>query len=94
MLRNALDLQSGGIAVSAEIAFYSPENVIAVAHDVRCVADEFTLLQSQYLAEQLEPKVEQMRLETEMLAKTRRVYTLAKRVAKPFVPETVAIKAA
>jgi hypothetical protein len=46
-------------------------------------------LQSQRLAEQLEPQVELL-----LLDKMRRVYTLAKRIAKFSVPETVAIKAA
>ncbi len=69
-------------------------NVISVSHDVRRLSDEFLSQQSRRIRSERGAEVELVRLEMELLDKLRRIYTLAKRVAKTFVPEEVAASAA
>lgn len=69
-------------------------NVISVSHDVRRMSDEFLSLQSRRITSERGTEVELVRLEMELLDKLRRIYTLAKRVAKTFVPDEVAASAA
>jgi phosphate:Na+ symporter len=68
------------------------ENVITLGHEVRRLADEFIARQSERIAGREGPQADLIRLEMELLDKMRRIYTLAKRVAKEFVPEVVAGK--
>lgn len=69
-------------------------NVISVSQDVRRLSDEFLSLQSRRITSERGAEVELVRLEMELLDKLRRIYTLAKRVAKTFVPEEVAASTA
>ena len=68
------------------------ENVITLRHEVRRLADEFIARQSERIAGREGPQADLIRLEMELLDKMRRIYTLAKRVAKEFVPKEVAAK--
>jgi hypothetical protein len=56
-------------------------------------ADEFLARQSGRIGVQEARHLDLVRLELDLLDKLRRIYTLAKRVAKDFVPEEVASKA-
>jgi DNA transposition AAA+ family ATPase len=64
------------------------EDVIAMKDDIRRLADEFLARQSGRIGVQ-----EARHLDLDKLDKLRRIYTLAKRVAKDFVPGEVASKA-
>jgi phosphate:Na+ symporter len=69
------------------------ENVIAAKDDVRRLADHALAFQSERIGVTDARNLELIRLEFEILDNLRRIYTLAKRIAKDFVPETVAEKA-
>jgi phosphate:Na+ symporter len=68
----------------------SAEKVIELRHEIRRLSDEFITRQSERIAGRAGAQVELIRLEMELLDNMRRIYTLAKRVAKEFVPEQVA----
>ena len=68
-------------------------DVIAVKDDIRRLADEALARQSQRIGAAETRNIELIRLEFEVLDNLRRIYTLAKRIAKDFVPEEVAEKA-
>ncbi len=68
----------------------SAEKVIGLRHEIRRLSDEFITRQSERIAGRAGAQVELIRLEMELLDNMRRIYTLAKRVAKEFVPEQVA----
>jgi phosphate:Na+ symporter len=67
--------------------------VIALKDDIRRLADEALQLQSERIGVQETRHLDLVRMELELLDNLRRIYTLAKRVAKDFVPEEVASKA-
>jgi phosphate:Na+ symporter len=67
--------------------------VIALKDDIRRLADEALARQSQRIGVAETRNIELIRLEFEILDNLRRIYTLAKRIAKDFVPEEVAEKA-
>ena len=69
------------------------EAVIALKDDIRLLAAEALQLQSERIGVQETRHLELVRMELELLDNLRRIYTLAKRVAKEFVPEEVASKA-
>ena len=69
------------------------EEVITVKEEVRRIAEDFLILQSERIGVQGSGHLELVRLEMELLDKLRSIYTLAKRIAKDFVPEEVASKA-
>ena len=69
------------------------ENVITAKDDVRRLSDEFLSHQSERIGIQTETHLNLVRLELELLDKLRRIYTLAKRIAKDQVPEEVARRA-
>ena len=64
--------------------------VIALKDDISRLADEARRRQSERIALQEPRHLELVQLEMELLESLRRIYTLAKRVAKDFVPEQVA----
>ena len=69
------------------------EEVITIKDEVRRIADEFLMRQSERIGVQDSGHLNLVRLEMELLDKLRGIYTLAKRVAKDFVPSEVANKA-
>jgi phosphate:Na+ symporter len=69
------------------------ENVILAKDDIRQIADEFLQRQAERIGIQEPGRLNLVRLEMELLDKLRSIYTLAKRVAKDFVPSEVASKA-
>ncbi len=69
------------------------EEVIAVKDEVRRIAEQFLVHQTERIGEREGGHLDLVRLELELLDKLRRIYTLAKRVAKDFVPKEVATKA-
>jgi phosphate:Na+ symporter len=69
------------------------EEVIILKDEVRRIADEFLLRQSERIGIQDSGHLGLVRLELELLDKLRGIYTLAKRIAKDFVPDEVASKA-
>jgi phosphate:Na+ symporter len=69
------------------------EAVIAIKDDVRLLADKALQLQSERIGVREERHLDLVRMELELLDNLRRIYTLAKRVARDFVPEEVASKA-
>ena len=69
------------------------EEVINVKDEIRRIADEFLLRQSERIGIQDSGHLNLVRLEMEFLDKLRGIYTLAKRIAKDFVPNEVASKA-
>ncbi len=69
------------------------EDVIIVKEEIRRIAEEFLKRQSERIGIQEEGHLTLVRLEIELLDKLRSIYTLAKRIAKDFVPEEVASKA-
>jgi phosphate:Na+ symporter len=69
------------------------QEVLIVKADIQRIVDEFLSRQSERLGMQAESRLELVRLEMELLDKFRQIYTLAKRVAKDFVPDEVAEKA-
>jgi len=69
------------------------EEVITVKDEIRRLADEFLMRQSERIGVQESGHLDLVRLEMELLDKLRSVYTLAKRIAKDFVPDEVASKA-
>jgi phosphate:Na+ symporter len=69
------------------------EEVITVKDEVRRIADEFLRRQSERIGIQDSGHLNLVRLEMELLDKLRGIYTLAKRIAKDFVPDEVASKA-
>ncbi len=58
----------------------------------RRIADEFLVLQAERIAVSGKGHLDLVRLEMELLDKLRSIYTLAKRIAKDFVPDEVASK--
>ena len=68
-------------------------DVIAVKDDIRRLADQALARQSQRIGVAETRNIELIRVEFEVLDNLRRIYTLAKRIAKDFVPEEVAEKA-
>jgi phosphate:Na+ symporter len=64
--------------------------VIALKEDIRRMAEEALQRQTQRIAVKEAGHIELMQLEMELLDNLRRIYTLAKRIAKDFVPEEVA----
>ena len=69
------------------------ENVILVKGDIRQIADEFLQRQAERIGIQEPGRLNLVRLEMELLDNLRSIYTLAKRIAKDFVPSEVASKA-
>jgi len=69
------------------------EEVITVKDEIRRIADEFLMRQSERIGIQDGGHLNLVRLEMELLDKLRGIYTLAKRIAKDFVPDEVASKA-
>ena len=69
------------------------EKVILVKGDIRRISDEFLSQQSEAMATKEAGNLELIRLQMELLDKLRQIYTLAKRVAKDFVPVEIASKA-
>jgi phosphate:Na+ symporter len=69
------------------------EEVIILKDEIRRIADEFLLRQSERIGIQDSGHLSLVRLELELLDKLRGIYTLAKRIAKDFVPDEVASKA-
>ena len=69
------------------------EEVIVLKDEVRRIAEEFLLRQSERIGIQDSGHLNLVRLELELLDKFRGIYTLAKRIAKDFVPDEVASKA-
>jgi phosphate:Na+ symporter len=69
------------------------EEVITIKDEVRRIADEFLMRQSERIGVQDSGHLDLVRLEMELLDKLRGIYTLAKRIAKDFVPDEVASKA-
>jgi phosphate:Na+ symporter len=69
------------------------ENVIAVKDEIRRIAEEFLVHQSQRMGVKEDRHLALVRLELELLDKLRQMYTLAKRIAKELVPDEVASKA-
>lgn len=69
------------------------EEVITLKGEVRRIADEFLVRQSERIGVEDSGHLNLVRLEMEFLDKLRGIYTLAKRIAKDFVPEEVANKA-
>ena len=69
------------------------EEVIIIKDEVRRIAEQFLAHQTERIGISEGNQLAQLRLELELLDKLRRIYTLAKRVAKDFVPEEVASKA-
>ena len=70
------------------------QKVISLRHDIRRLSDDFTARQSQRIAGREGDQIELVRLEMQLLDRIRRMYTLAKRVAKEFVPDEVDADAA
>ena len=69
------------------------EEVIMVKDEIRRIAEEFLMRQSERFGIQESGHLNLVRLEMELLDKLRGIYTLAKRIAKDFVPDEVASKA-
>jgi phosphate:Na+ symporter len=69
------------------------EEVISLKGEVRRIADEFLVRQAERIAVKDSGHLDLLRLEMEFLDKLRGIYTLAKRIAKDFVPDEVASKA-
>ena len=69
------------------------ENVILVKDEIRQIADEFLQRQAERIGIQEPGRLNLVRLEMELLDNLRSIYTLAKRIAKEFVPSEVASKA-
>jgi len=67
--------------------------VIMAKEDVKRLSDEFLSLQSERIGIKTETHLHLVRLELELPDKLRRIYTLAKRVAKDQVPAEVARRA-
>ncbi|MFC1681089.1 Na/Pi cotransporter family protein [Pseudomonadota bacterium] len=63
--------------------------VISIRHDMRRFAEDFIVRQSQRIAGREGAQIDLVRLEMELLDSMRRIYTLAKRVAREFVPREV-----
>lgn len=64
--------------------------VIALKDDIRLLADQALQLQAERIAVRDPGHLQLVQLEMEILEHLRRIYTLAKRVAKDFVPREVA----
>jgi len=69
------------------------EEVILLKDEIRQISEEFLRRQSERIGIQERGHLDLVRLEMELLDKLRSIYTLAKRVAKDFVPDEVASKA-
>ena len=69
------------------------QEVLIAKDDVSRIANDFLIHQSGRISVQTESHLDLVRLEMELLDKLRQIYTLAKRVAKSFVPQEVAEKA-
>jgi len=67
--------------------------VIALKDDIRLLASQALQLQSERIAVREPGHLQLVQMEMEILEHLRRIYTLAKRVAKDFVPEEVASNA-
>ena len=64
--------------------------VIAQKDDIRLLAQQAQQLQSERIAVKEAGHLQLVQMEMEILEHLRRIYTLAKRVARDFVPEEVA----
>ena len=60
--------------------------------EIRRIADDFLTRQSESMGTQEIANLDLVRLQMELLSSLRQIYTLAKRVAKDFVPQEVAAK--
>ena len=69
------------------------EEVIALKDDIQQIAADFLVLQAGRISIKEGGHLSLVRLEMELLGKLRGIYTLAKRIAKDFVPDEVASKA-
>lgn len=69
------------------------QEVITIKEEIRRIADEFLIRQSERIGIVGNKHLALVRLEMEFLDKLRGIYTLAKRIAKDFVPDEVASKA-
>ena len=69
------------------------QEVLIVKEDIQRITDAFLTRQSERIGVQDGGHLALVRLEMELLDKLRQIYTLAKRVAKDFVPQEVAEKA-
>ena len=72
---------------------HAAENVLAAKDDVRRLADQFLLRQSERIGKQQGTRLNLVRMEMEYLDKLRGIYTLTKRIARDFVPEAVGVNA-
>ncbi|TNF91914.1 MAG: hypothetical protein EP297_14695, partial [Gammaproteobacteria bacterium] len=81
------------IKAVSESSEKAAENVIAVKDEIRRISDEFLTQQSESMGMKEADSLQLIRLQMELLDKLRQIYTLAKRVAKDFVPLEVASKA-
>jgi phosphate:Na+ symporter len=84
---------AGAIRAIRENDETAAAEVIALKDDIRHMADEALAHQSKRIAVKGAGHLELVRLEMELLDNLRRIYTLAKRIAKEFVPEEVAASA-
>jgi len=81
---------SGAIRSICEKDETAAAGVIALKDDIRRLADEVLKRQSERIAVSEPQHLKLVQLEMELLENLRRIYTLAKRVAKDFVPEKIA----
>ncbi|MCW8963612.1 MAG: Na/Pi cotransporter family protein [Gammaproteobacteria bacterium] len=66
------------------------QDVLIVKEEISRIANDFLSHQSERIGVQTESHLDLVRLEMELLDKLRQIYTLAKRIAKDFVPTEVA----
>jgi phosphate:Na+ symporter len=81
---------AGSIKAIRENDETAAAEVIALKDDIRQMADAALAQQSERIAVKGAGRLELVRLEMELLDNLRRMYTLAKRIAKEFVPQEVA----
>ena len=94
LLSNLAERVEEAVADTIRAIRESDENaaasVLGLKDEIRRLADEALTRQAERLAVREAAHLTTVRLEMELLDKLRRIYTLAKRVARDFVPEEVA----
>jgi len=97
LMFNLADKVSQAVAHAVQAVREDDENaaeeVILLKDEIRQISEEFLRRQSERIGIQESGHLDLVRLEMELLDKLRSIYTLAKRVAKDFVPDEVASKA-
>jgi len=97
LMFNLADKVSQAVAHAVQAVREDDENaaeeVILLKDEIRQISEEFLRRQSERIGIQESGHLNLVRLEMELLDKLRSIYTLAKRVAKDFVPDEVASKA-